>query len=305
MLREAVGSVLAQTYSHTEIIIVEDGSTDDTARVADDFAREHPEKIRVIHQTNGGPGRAREAGRLSARGEFIQYLDSDDLLLPRKFELQVAGLKANADCGVSYGKTRYIHSDGTAEANPWKGSGQKIETMFPSFLVERWWDTPTPLYRTSVCEQAGPWLDLKLEEDWEYDCRVASQGVLLHFCDEFVAEVRDHGQDRLCIGQGLDPLRLKDRAQAHALIFSHAKRAGLNEAAPEMRQFARELFLLSRQCGAAGLVVESKQLFELAREASGRARGDQWDFRLYESFARITGWGFLGKVSCFSDSFRR
>lgn len=305
LLEEAVDSVLAQTYQHTEVIIVDDGSTDNTVRVVDVLARNHPDKVRVVHQANTGPGLAREAGRLIARGEFIQYLDSDDLLLPRKFELQVKGLTENPECGASYGKTRYRRSDGTAEANPWKGSGPKVETMFPSFLVERWWDTPTPLYRASVCAQAGPWSDLKLEEDWEYDCRVASHGVRLHYCDEFVAEVRDHDENRLCKGDALDPVRLKNRAEAHTLIFSHAKRAGLNESSPEMQHFARELFLLSRQCGAAGLVPESKHLFELAKEASGQARGEHWDFKLYESFARITGWAFLGRVSCFSDSFRR
>jgi glycosyltransferase involved in cell wall biosynthesis len=305
LLKEAVSSVLAQTYPHIEIIIVDDGSTDDTGRGVDDLARKHPTTIRVIHQENTGPGLAREAGRVVARGEFLQYLDSDDLLLPRKFELQVEGLMANPACGVSYGKTRYRHSDGTLERKPWKRSGEKVESMFPSFLMERWWDTLTPLYRASVCEKAGPWLDLKLEEDWEYDCRVASQGVRLHYCDEFVAEVRDHDQNRLCKGPALDPVRLKNRARAHATIFSHAQRAGLNEATSEMRHFARELFLVSRQCGAAGLVVESKQLFELARRASGRARGEKWDFRLYKWFAEITGWSFVGKVSCFSDSFRR
>ena len=50
-------------------------------------------EVRTIHRENGGPGVARETGRLAARGEFIQYLDSDDLLLPKKFELQVAGLR--------------------------------------------------------------------------------------------------------------------------------------------------------------------------------------------------------------------
>ena len=64
-------------------------------------------EVRAIHRENGGPGAARETGRLAARGEFIQYLDSDDLLLPTKFELQVAGLRQCGDCAVSYGKTRF------------------------------------------------------------------------------------------------------------------------------------------------------------------------------------------------------
>src|ERR1044071_1274968 len=86
MLREAVESVLAQAYRPIEIIVVNDGSTDDTRCVAEALAATNLNEIRVIHQGNVGPGLAREAGRQAARGEFIQYLDSDDLLLPRKFE---------------------------------------------------------------------------------------------------------------------------------------------------------------------------------------------------------------------------
>lgn len=304
MLREAVASVLAQTYRPIEIIIVNDGSTDDTAGVADELAQTNQQEVRVIHQSNIGPGLAREAGRRAARGEFIQYLDSDDLLLPEKFQKQVAGLHAHPECGVSYGWTRYRHVDGQVEGVAWKGSGAKVETMFPGFLMSRWWDTPTPLYRASVCEEAGPWTNLKLEEDWEYDCRVASLGVRLHYCEEFVVEVRDHNDGRLCKGAALDAERTRERVRAHKLILSHARKAGLKEDAPEVQHFARELFLLSRQCGAAGLATESKELFELAREASGKTRGNGWDFKLYGFLASIAGWTRLGKMACYSDSIR-
>src|SRR5208282_1876187 len=301
LLREAVQSVLGQTYRPIEIIIVDDGSTDDTGHVADKLAGESRSEIRVIHQKNTGPGLAREAGRLSAKGEFIQYLDSYDILLPRKFELQVAGLRENPECGVSYGMTRYRHGDGTVEELPWKGSGKIVHTMFPSFLVSRWWDTPTPLYRRSVCDQAGSWTDLKLEEDWEYDCRVASLGTRLQYCNEFVVEVRDHEQSRLCKGRVLDPARLAERARSHKLILKHAQCAGITENFSEMQHFARELFLLSRQCGAAGLVKESEELFGLSREASGKTRGYRWDFRTYGLLASVLGWTLLGRVSCCSD----
>lgn len=305
LLREAVASVLGQTYRPVEVIVVDDGSTDDTPAVAAELARRHPDEVRVISQANSGPGTARETGRTVARGEFIQYLDSDDLLLPRKFELQVAGLRANPECGVAYGKTQYRYSDGRRHPTAWKGSGERVETMFPAFLLSRWWDTPTPLYRASLCAEAGPWTDLWLEEDWEYDCRIAALGVRLHFCDEFVAEVRDHKQQRLCKGAALDAARLRERARAHRLIFAHARRAQIGDGVPEMQHFARELFLLSRQCGAAGLAAESKELFRLAKEASGRERGRRWDFKLYESLAAVTGWCLLGKVTCYSDHIRR
>src|SRR5262245_4400324 len=136
LLREAVGSVLAQSYRPVEIVIVDDGSTDDTLAVANAIAGEHPAEVRVLRQSNSGPGSAREAGRRIARGEFIQYLDSDDLLLPEKFRLQVDGLRADPTRGVAYGYTRFRHADGRVEPKPWKGSGARVPTMFPSFLTD-------------------------------------------------------------------------------------------------------------------------------------------------------------------------
>lgn len=303
MLREAVASVLAQTYRPIEILIVDDGSTDETAPVADQLARSHPEKIRVIHQANTGAGLAREAGRQAAHGEFIQHLDSDDLLLPRKFELQVAGLRAHPECGVSYGKTRFYGRGETNVVGAWKRTGEEIPTMFPSLLESRWWGTSTPLYRKQLLDLVGPWTSLRNDEDWEYDCRIASHDVRLHCVQDFVSEERDHEGPRLSGSN--NPLTLKHRAAAHALMLKHAQRAGITETTPEMRHFARELFLLSRQCGAAGLSVQSKELFGLAKRASGQTRAEKWDFKLYELLAAITGWRLLGKMVCLSDSLRK
>jgi glycosyltransferase involved in cell wall biosynthesis len=301
MLRDAVESVLAQTYRPVEIVIVDDGSTDETAAVADRLARSHAE-IRVIHQQNRGVGPARDAGRLVARGEFIQHLDSDDLLYPRKFELQVAGLRAHPECGVSYGWTRTVNADGSELEAPAKRTGERIETMFPAMLEQRWWHTATPLYRASLIERAGAWLALRNEEDWEYDARIASFGVRLHYVEDWVALFKHHAQERLS-GAGLDPRVLRDRATAHARILEHAQRAGITHDVVEMRRYARELFLLSRQCGAAGLRDESKMLFELARQASGD-RGNHIQFRVYALATKLLGWTLTGRLAVLTDRLR-
>jgi glycosyltransferase involved in cell wall biosynthesis len=300
-LRAAVASVLGQTYSPIEVVIVDDGSTDDTAAVADVLAANHG-PVRVIHQANAGVGLAREAGRLAARGEFIQHLDSDDLLYPRKFELQVAGLRAHQECGASYGWTRAILADGTVVTAPEKRTGERIEMMFPAMLESRWWHTPTPLYRASLIERAGPWLPLVNEEDWEYDSRIASLGVRLHYVEEWIAEVHHHGAERLS-ARGKTREGLRSRAKAHALILEHARRAGIGSDTPEMQRFARELFLLARQCGAEGLAPESRMLFELARDASGPRR-NALQFRVYAAFARTAGWSVAGKVATMTDHLR-
>lgn len=289
LLREAVGSVLAQTYRPIEIVVIDDGSTDETGAEADALAARHQE-VRVIHQANAGAGAAREAGRLAARGEFIQYLDSDDLIAPRKFELQVAGLRAHPECGASYGRMRGE-----------QGTGARLETMFPAMLRARIWQTGAALYRAELIERAGPWLRLLNEEDWEYDARIAAMGVRLHYVDEVVGEIRHEAEARLS-GRGMNPAVLRDRARAHVAIYCHARRAGIGNDSPEMQHYARELFLLARQCGAAGLPEESHMLFNLAREASQDATRLQ--FRAYAAAARLFGWSLTGRIACLSDRLR-
>jgi glycosyltransferase involved in cell wall biosynthesis len=93
---ETIESVLGQTYSPIEIIIVDDGSTDDTKeRLA-----AYGDRVRGIHQQNRGLSAARNTGIQAARGEFVALLDSDDLWLPDKLERQVAAAVAQPDIGL-------------------------------------------------------------------------------------------------------------------------------------------------------------------------------------------------------------
>lgn len=303
-LREAVQSVLDQDYRLIEIIIVDDGSTDGTFAVAQALATDHPDTIHATTKANGGPGLAREHGRQQAQGEFIQYLDSDDVLLPGKFTAQLAALRDAPEAGVAYGITLFRDASGRRHEKPHKATGETMDAMFPRFLLERWWETATPLYRATVCEKAGPWTDLSLEEDWEYDCRVAALGTRLAYCPMPVSEHRDHGGGRLSRGAQLDARRNAMRARSHELIFGHAMRAGLT-GAQEMQHFSRALFLLSRQCGASGLAEQSQRLFALARQASGDERSRGADFRMYGLAANLIGWNTMGRVSQWVDGMRR
>ena len=95
-LAEAIESVLAQTYRPIEIIVVDDGSTDQSA----DIARSY-EEVRYIYQTNQGPAVARNRGLAIAQGEFISFLDPDDLWLPNKLAVQVEHLIEHPDVGLN------------------------------------------------------------------------------------------------------------------------------------------------------------------------------------------------------------
>jgi glycosyltransferase involved in cell wall biosynthesis len=302
-LREAVASALMQTYRPIEIVIVDDGSTDDTGTTILELERQHSE-VRSVFRANAGPAQARESGRLAARGSFIQYLDSDDLILPHKLELQVAALLRDREAGIAYCRTRYRGSAGEIVECTWKKALDGETTLFPYFLRGRLWETVTPLYRTAVTDRMGPWSHLRLEEDWEYDCRAGALGIRLVFVPEFLAEHRDAAPDRLSRGAALDPSRLVQRSAAHTLIYQHARSARITLECQEMRHFARELFLLSRQTGAADLPERSKELFALAREASGNER-NRAQFRLYRAAAETLGWSLTGRLACLSDRLRR
>lgn len=94
-VRKAIDSVLAQDFRDHEVIVVNDGSSDDTLAVL----RSYGDAIRVVDQRNGGMSNARNAGIRAARGEFLAFLDSDDWWLPGKLGLQVALLRARPELG--------------------------------------------------------------------------------------------------------------------------------------------------------------------------------------------------------------
>jgi glycosyltransferase involved in cell wall biosynthesis len=102
-LPEAVGSVVSQTYPDWEIVIVDDGSPDDTAAVASSLmARHAPARIRLVRQANSGVAGARNAGIAAAAGRYLLPLDADDLLHPEFLSETVAVLEAQPEVGVAY-----------------------------------------------------------------------------------------------------------------------------------------------------------------------------------------------------------
>jgi glycosyltransferase involved in cell wall biosynthesis len=93
---EAVDSALAQGYQHREIIVVDDGSTDNTRQILDPYR----DRIQYIYQPNQGLSAARNTGIRAAHGEYIALLDSDDVWHPRKLELQVSYLREHPEIGL-------------------------------------------------------------------------------------------------------------------------------------------------------------------------------------------------------------
>jgi len=261
LVAEAINSVLAQSYRPIEILVVDDGSSDETLPVLQKLAAAHPE-INVVTQKNSGPGAARQRGLEACNGEFIQFLDSDDLLLPDKFRKQIAMLAEHPECGACYGWTIRYPMDSPKDLTPVKWTGSRIETMFPSFLSDRWWDTSTPLYRSSIIHRNGPWLNLRQEEDWEFDCRLAATGVRLAYLAEIVSETRVLTTDRLSAAGSSSRELLSDRCTARSRILGHAIAANVGSDDTHMRTFLKSSFLVARQAASVGLERESEDLIK-------------------------------------------
>lgn len=112
-IEEAVESVLAQTYRNWELMLVDDGSTDASTAIARGYAARYPGQVHYLEHPghrNRGKGASRNLGISRAAGEYIAFLDADDVWLPHKLEQQVAILDNQPEAAMLYGDTEYWYS---------------------------------------------------------------------------------------------------------------------------------------------------------------------------------------------------
>lgn len=188
-LPDAIESCLTQTYSPLEIIVVDDGSTDNTAEVAQSYT-----EVKYIYRENGGIAQARNTGIATATGHFIQFLDSDDVILPEKIQRSVAVLQQEPSIGLVY--TNYeVRSTDFSNALPSQAPTDRPQGNVVRELVQTtssFFPPHCPFIRAEHVHATGGFrVGCHGVEDWLMWITLAAQGVMFHYIDEVLAWYRE------------------------------------------------------------------------------------------------------------------
>lgn len=169
LLVEALNSVKRQTYRPIELIVVDDGSGQPVKEAVEGFATDCDFEVRYIRQKNSGPGVARRTALQCAKGEFVQYLDSDDIILPDKIQLQVEMMLKDPQAVMCYTITLHVGKDGKRRKRNF--SDIPAEELLSTALQYRRWHTSSCLWHYPDKKIAN-WVNLYNGEDLIHDLSV-------------------------------------------------------------------------------------------------------------------------------------
>jgi GT2 family glycosyltransferase len=246
-IRETIDSILAQTLTDFELIIVDDGSTDDTAFIISGFT---DERIQYFYQPNNERSAARNQGITLAKASYIAFIDADDLWLPGKLERQVALLKKKPELGLVY--CDVFHFDGHTGENIFRYSQEaklhhgRVAWQF--LLNENFIQSPTPIVRKEVLQDVGLFdPDLIPVEDWDMWFRIARKYPInfvnqplarYRVCHYRVNELDSHHQ------RYLSTLRFLDKTCQKLLSEGHRQSIGLVQRAIALTNYRHGVILM-------------------------------------------------------------
>lgn len=193
MLKEAIRSVLRQTYDDVEILVVDDGSSDDTAEIVQRF---DDRRMRYLYQENSGRSAARNHGMRAAKGEFLSLLDDDDYYLPRKLFCQVAYLDSNPDVDMVASGFQTVNRHGEVISIR-SNTPVEPELTLLSYLKHPMLITSSITFRRTMLNRLSDWFFTELEpaEDSDFFIRLLHAGCKTHWLSEVVSAYRLHGRN--------------------------------------------------------------------------------------------------------------
>lgn len=181
-LREAIDSVLAQTYRPIEVIVVDDGSTDGTASLAGSYGDE----LKYLWQTNSGPAAARNLGIRVAKGEYLAFLDADDLWHPEKLTAQMSRFRARPELDMCLTHVKVFV---TCKSPAIQSDILKED----SALVVAPYTACSTLARRSLVDRVGQFNpDLRSGEDTDWFSRVSNGGAVIEVIPQILVYGRLH-----------------------------------------------------------------------------------------------------------------
>ena len=185
-LGEAIESVLGQTHRQFEIIVVDDGSSDNTSEVAARYIG-----VRTIRQENRGLAAARNVGLQASSGDYLVFLDADDRLLSNALECGLNSFETHPECAFVSGGCRLISGDGShiPGVSPYIERDYYLELLRENFI----WGPTTVMYRRSVLQRLGGFDSSSPgAEDYDLSLRIA-RSLPVHCYRDIIAERREHG----------------------------------------------------------------------------------------------------------------
>ncbi|MBI4355948.1 MAG: glycosyltransferase [Candidatus Omnitrophica bacterium] len=271
LIPEALESIWAQTYRDLEVIVVDDGSTDDTREIL----RPWWPRLRYIYQPNQGCAAARNRGISLARGTYVAFLDSDDRWLPDKLAQQVAWLEAHSKAGLVYSRLwRYVLGrDAEREICPRELPATFLDVLRGSGFIP----TSTVMVRRRCLEAVGLFdVSLPVAEDWDLWLRIARRYPIAAL-PAVLAEHREHATNIT-----------KDLAKVYEgywRFYAKAVRLYATAAGAETARFRDRAISFRYLLGTTYL--KRGQMREAVRQIAGALQA-RWSIGTY--FARQRSW---------------
>ena len=192
-LAETIESVISQTAMNWELIAVNDGSTDNSLAILEEYAKKMPDRIKVITVENGGVSRARNIGVAAGRGIYVAFLDQDDLWAPRKLERQMGMFSRDEKTSLSFTNETLIDENGTVtHENILKFGRHNRGNVFEYLLFDNFIPISSVMLKKELVVKTGGFNPcFSLAEDYDFLLKVAREATV-DYIDEPLLQYREH-----------------------------------------------------------------------------------------------------------------